>query len=198
VSTGLTFKSTSVGNGDDNPTNPEEMTDDQKNRAVTVDYVEKSWWRLKFDVISTSSSSTGGRNLLFAGVSDLVPTPAPTPVPTPTTTVPKQTTTTTTLSGDGKCVDCVVWGDPHIITFDLNNKRRHEHPNREAFFRTRNWKLDELNLYEEGNFWLVKSEQVYIQGKYVKNATHPEFTSLGALAVGGPFLKGSTMVFSNI
>ena len=36
---------------------------------------------------------------------------------------------------------------------------------------------------------------LYEEGKYVKNATHPEFTSLGALAVGGPFLKGRTMVF---
>jgi len=91
--------------------------------------------------------------------------------------------------------DCVIWGDPHIITFDLHEHRLAMHPQREAFFRTRNWKADEISVQEEGTFWLVKSADVRIQGRYWKHKTHPQFTSLGSVAVGGPFLDGNTLVF---
>merc|ERR1719230_1852051 len=62
--------------------------------------------------------------------------------------------------------DCIVWGDPHIITFDVHHKRYLEHPDREAFFRARYW----------------------------KNASNASWTNLGSLAVGGPFLKNNTFV----
>jgi len=66
---------------------------------------------------------------------------------------------------------------------------------REAFFRTRGWKAGQLSIYEAGTFWLVKSDRVHIQGTYIKNETHPDQTSLGAVAIGGPFLNNNVMVF---
>jgi len=89
---------------------------------------------------------------------------------------------------------CVVWGDPHIITFDLHTMRRKKHPRQEALFRSRGWKADELSVYDEGTFWLVRSELVLIQGRYVKNKTHGEWTNLGAIAVTGPFLHNNTLI----
>jgi len=77
-------------------------------------------------------------------------------------------------------------------------KRVAEHPHREAFFRTRNWKSDELTVGEAGTFWLVKTDQIHIQGRYWKNASTPELTSLGALAISGPFMKGNSLVVRNL
>jgi hypothetical protein len=113
-------------------------------------------------------------------------TPAPTLLPT--TPGEEQSCTKDDLG------ECVVWGDPHIITFDLHERRLAQHPQREAFFRTRGWKADQVSIQEEGTFWLVKSSNVHIQGRYESNKTHPEFTSLGALAVGGPFLDDNALV----
>jgi len=73
-------------------------------------------------------------------------------------------------------------------------KRVAQHPHREAFFRTRNWKSDELTVGEAGTFWLVKTEQIHIQGRYWKNESNQELTSLGALAISGPFMKGNSLV----
>lgn len=70
-----------------------------------------------------------------------------------------------------------------------------QHPQREAFLRTHNWKSDEITVQEEGTFWLVKSSDVHIQAHYQKNQSHPEFTNLGAIAVGGPFLEDNVLVF---
>jgi len=95
---------------------------------------------------------------------------------------------------EGSCATCVIWGDPHVITFDVMHKRVQQHPHREAFFRSHGWKEDQFTVEEEGTFWLVKNEHVHIQGRYWKNKTNPEFTSLGALAIGGPFLDGNLMV----
>jgi len=61
--------------------------------------------------------------------------------------------------------------------------------------RTHNWKFDQVTVQGEGTFWLVKSADVRIQGRYWKNKTHPEFTNLGAIAVGGPFLEDNVLVF---
>merc|ERR1719343_205198 len=90
---------------------------------------------------------------------------------------------------------CVIWGDPHIITFDLNQQHLRQHPKRESLFRTRNWELDELNVQEMGTFWIVKSSTVHIQGRYGQNKKHPDLTSLDAFAIGGPFLNYNVLVF---
>jgi len=73
-----------------------------------------------------------------------------------------------------------------------------QHPNREAFFRTRNWKLDEVNVMDEGTFWLVKSDDVQIQGRYMKNTSAANWTNLVSLALGGPFLEGNTFIIQTL
>merc|ERR1712187_123783 len=109
------------------------------------------------------------------------PTPKPTPPPTEPPTYSKGTTTATTMVGAAKCLNpgsCIVWGDPHILTFDAHGKRLMQHPHREAFFRTRNWKLDEVTVTDEGTFWLVRSDDVHIQGRYEANTSNANVTNL--------------------
>jgi len=65
---------------------------------------------------------------------------------------------------------------------------------REASFRTHNWKSDEVTVADEGTYWLVKSDEVHIQARYWKNVSNANWTNLGSMAVGGPFLKGNTFV----
>merc|ERR1719356_2359823 len=90
---------------------------------------------------------------------------------------------------------CVIWGDPHVITFDLNKEHLRQHPKRESLFRTRNWELDEMTVQDTGTYWIVNSSNIHIQGRYGKNRKHPELTSLDAFAVGGPFLDNNVLVF---
>jgi len=79
LTSGLKFSSTEIGNGSDNPTDPESLTPLQKRRAVTVDFVEKNQWKVTFSVVG----GKGGRNFVFGGRSNLVEAPIPSPVPTP-------------------------------------------------------------------------------------------------------------------
>jgi len=68
--------------------------------------------------------------------------------------------------------DCLIWGDPHVETFD------HGFP----------------NFYEEGEYYLVKSPQVIIQ---TRNLATPFTNGLSAthqIAVGGPFMGGHKIV----
>lgn len=93
------------------------------------------------------------------------------------------------------CGNCIVWGDPHIMSFATHRKRLAQHPDKEALLRTRSWKLDQLTTNEVGTYWLVQSEQVLIQARYWKNWTNTNTTVLGAVVVGGPFLSGNVLIF---
>merc|ERR1719282_811686 len=73
----------------------------------------------------------------------LPPAPAPVPVPVPVPPAPASTPGV-----------CLVWGDPHIMTFD---KKR-------------------VDFYTQGEYWIVKSSTVQIQGRY--KATHVVHLSL--------------------
>jgi len=100
-------------------------------------------------------------------------------------------TTMTTTCG----ASCVIWGDPHIVTFDDEVKRKREHPLQEAFFRTQGWKADQVTVNEAGTFWLVNSRKIHIQGRYEHNRTNGDVTNLVEIAVGGEFLRGNTLKF---
>merc|ERR1719384_538781 len=67
---------------------------------------------------------------------------------------------------------CVVWGDPHILTFD---KKR-------------------VDFYTQGQYWLVKSATVQIQGLYKPTHATSGLSVMKAIAFGGPFLKGHKLV----
>lgn len=78
----FTFKATTFGKKDDNPSDPYVLTDYQGQHAVTVEFAEISSFLLNFQVADGGS----GRNLLLSGDSALLPetdmpTAAPTPVP---------------------------------------------------------------------------------------------------------------------
>jgi hypothetical protein len=83
---GLTFTSTVIGDGKDNPKNPENLTVPEEIRAVTVKYDGVAEYILTFSAIGEQGS---GRNFMFAGKSSLITdaegecVPAPTPAPTP-------------------------------------------------------------------------------------------------------------------
>jgi len=81
-------------------------------------------------------------------------------------------TTTTTPKVMGPSGDCILWGDPHVETFD------HGFP----------------NFYDEGEFWMVKSPQVQIQGRYLATPFTNGLSATHQIAVGGPFMGGHTIV----
>jgi len=80
--------------------------------------------------------------------------------------------TTTTPAPTGPPSTCLIWGDPHLDTFD------HAFP----------------SFYEEGEFWLVRSKMVAIQGRYLATQFTNGLSATNAIAVGGPFLLGHTVV----
>jgi len=77
---------------------------------------------------------------------------------------------------------CVLWGDPHVSTFDRSLAQNQAD-------------APLLGLYGSGDFWLVKSESVKIQGRYGPTRwTAAGQAALLALGVGGPFLQGHTLI----
>jgi len=68
---------------------------------------------------------------------------------------------------------CSLWGDPHVFTFDRSR----------AVF------------YSEGDFWLVKSPLVSIQGRFqatdwTKENDHTDYSSMTGIIVAGQITKG--------
>lgn len=94
------------------------------------------------------------------------------------------------------CTDesCEVWGDPHINVFD--NAQVSLLSVLSSFYEPNDINKDRNTDLKIGDFWLVKSNDVYIQGRYnlVKMKTGDPKPFLRALAVGGPFLKGNHLV----
>jgi len=67
---------------------------------------------------------------------------------------------------------CVVWGDPHILTFD--NKR--------------------VDFYTQGEYWIVKSAQVWIQGLYKPTHATSGLSVMKGIAFGGPFISSHKLI----
>jgi len=81
-------------------------------------------------------------------------------------------TTTTTPKVVGLTGSCLLWGDPHVHTFD------------NAF----------VNFYDEGEWWLVKSPEIHIQGKFQATPYTKGLAAMSAIAVGGPSMQGHSVV----
>eukprot|EP00931_Biecheleriopsis_adriatica_P054716 TRINITY_DN3222_c0_g1_i1.p1 TRINITY_DN3222_c0_g1~~TRINITY_DN3222_c0_g1_i1.p1 ORF type:complete len:518 (-),score=111.52 TRINITY_DN3222_c0_g1_i1:171-1724(-) len=75
---------------------------------------------------------------------------------------------------------CVIWGDPHIDVFDS------------GLFGAE--KVESLGIYTSGDYWLVKNEEVKIQGRYGVTEFFPFKSSLLQLAVSGAFLQNHTLL----
>jgi len=82
---------------------------------------------------------------------------------------PTTTTTPRPISPPG---NCLLWGDPHVETFDGGFP----------------------NFYGEGEFWMVKSPTVHIQGRYLATQFTNGLAATHQIAVGGPFMNGHTVV----
>jgi hypothetical protein len=209
---GSKWMSTKPGQGTNNPDNPNFLTPDQQTRSVTLEFVNTSSVSIIIGMTPPPNGiCDGGRNMMFALRSNMVPTESPTASPTPKPTesptvspTPKTTPTesptvspTPKSTDEDVCGTCVIWGDPHVITFEAHKHRLAEHPQREEFFRTRGWKADQMTINEDGIYWLVKSDMVHIQGRYFRNET-ADTTSLQELAIGGPFLKDKVLLIQSL
>lgn len=65
---------------------------------------------------------------------------------------------------------CFLFGDPHITTFDGL----------------------QVDYYAPGEYWIVKSESVWIQGRYLATPYTAGKGCAKAIAIGGPFLRSSS------
>jgi hypothetical protein len=83
--------------------------------------------------------------------------------------MPATTTTTLPLGPPG---DCLMWGDPHVEGFDRAI----------------------ANFYDEGEYWVVKSEAVQIQARYMATPFTNGLSATHQIAVGGAFLSGHKIV----
>jgi len=54
------------------------------------------------------------------------------------------------------------------------------------------------NYYTPGEYWIVKSSTVYIQGKYSALPTTNGLSVTKAIAIGGPFLKGHKLIIQTM
>jgi len=111
-----------------------------------------------------------------------MPTPVPTPAPAPQ-----------------QDITCLIWGDPHIVTFDIMGLVRRSFWNEQY----RNWNGQSHwglgghtvpDFFRSGVYWLVKSEQVKIQAYYGLQGGW----QLHALALGGEFLGGRRLVIDRM
>merc|ERR1712217_256969 len=96
-----------------------------------------------------------GKNCMQCGT--LCPTEPPAPSPNPQPGVPGS---------------CLVWGDPHVTTFDGKH----------------------ADYYSTGEYWIVKSQSVWIQGRYAPTQATSGLAVLKEIGVGGPFLQGNKLV----
>jgi len=184
------FKATAVNVS--NPNSPYKLSPEQKQASVALVY-NTNEWTIKFgsQTGSGKKDETGGRNFFFAGRSGI----------------------SCEQSDDGKCV---IYEDPHIDGFDNPNQGPFltrvtifDSPRGVSLFgrahsgrisHERSWHAGgdpniDVNVYEKGDFWLVKNEFVQIQARYDDSIEFGRGRSgLAALAVGGRALGGGTLL----
>jgi len=77
---------------------------------------------------------------------------------------------------------CTLWGDPHVSVFDRGAAQG-------------KGLAPIMGMYDTGDFWLVRSGLVSIQGRYGATPWTPAgLSALLSLAIGGPFLQNHTLV----
>jgi len=169
----------------------------------------------ELDVDLTGMDNKDGRNVLFSFIHEVDHCVEA----IQTTTLPSKATTT--VDGSEKCVmcgaeccpepttttpcetqSCQVWADPHVSGFD---NTENQGPNSLALIsvggkmKTKRRSFDgrpvDVNAYDTGDFWLVKSELVQIQARFrLSGEFVPDKAAIGAVAVGGSFLEGHRFI----
>lgn len=86
------------------------------------------------------------------------------------TSSPAPAVVVTTTPGSAR--SCAIFGDPHIMTFDGMHS----------------------DYYTPGEYWIVKSSSVKIQGRYLATSRTNGLAVTKELAIGGPFLQGHTLI----
>jgi len=148
------------------------LTEEQRDRAVTVEYKGRSEYTVTFSAIGEASNNPSGRNFMFAGRSDLVEH------------------TDYTDCGAGSCE---VWADPHVSGFD--NAAKGPMSLMRGHLSTFDGQPLDVNNYETGDFWLLKSASVHIQARYrLSDEFDGNHSAVGAVAVGGPFIGNSKLI----
>jgi hypothetical protein len=189
------------------------LTADQIAKSMTLKFGTVSSFELDVDL--TGMDNKDGRNVLFSFIHEVDHCVEA----IQTTTLPPKATTT--VDGSEKCVmcgaeccpepttttpcetqSCQVWADPHVSGFD---NTENQGPDSLALIsvggemQTKSRSFDgrpvDVNAYDTGDFWLVKSEPVHIQARFrLSGEFVPDKAAIGAVAVGGPFLKGHRFV----
>ncbi|CAK0796521.1 unnamed protein product [Prorocentrum cordatum] len=85
---------------------------------------------------------------------------SPSPTPAPTPAPP-------TMPPQGPQRECWIFGDPHVTTFDGGH----------------------ASFYSAGEYWIVRSDTVWMQGRYAPTAVTNGLSVMKEIAIGGPFLQ---------
>jgi len=111
--------------------------------------------------------------------------------PTTTTTTPCDDPTTTTTTGDS----CEIFGDPHVSGFDNSG---HEIPGYLGLLSFGAYQRAahpiDVNVYDVGDFWLVRSADLQIQSRFANSKDFvPDRPAVGAIAISGPLLDNKLL-----
>jgi len=75
---------------------------------------------------------------------------------------------------------CVLWGEPHIKTFDYKEGS------------------PVVDILAVGDYWLVRSEKISIQGRYRETQWTNGAAATSAIAIGGAFLQGHKLIVESM
>lgn len=94
----------------------------------------------------------------------------------------------------------MIFGDPHIVTFDLMNMVKRDFHRERSRSRggPTHWRLGKHvvpDVFRQGTYWVVKSEQVLIQGRYSSGSSA---WNMRGLAFGGKFLRNHRLSIDHL
>jgi hypothetical protein len=187
-----TFEGLNRSTAIQDPRSPWNLTEPQKDASVGFKFAGHQAWEVTYNTWDDTGSLSGGRNFLFTGTTNLQD---------PNPCGPQG-------SMDTETGECEVYQDPHIDGFDnprngpfLTRISAWDMPKKHVSLldgqsALKSWTRNgppsiDVNEYERGDFWLVKNEQLSIQGRYDASKEFPGGRSgLAALAVGGSIFDG--------